>query len=202
MYHYEFLDVIFLIKCLQNPDPCFPVHEYITFSSTVTRSSSSFKLVHQLSKTNLSRHSYFSRIARLWNTLPPIDTTMSLHSLKSTLGEHFSILQSRHSVYIPHGLPLQQVLAVVFCPFKILIFTVVIYIYVYLLSKSGLPVDLTGMPSVPPTWLHCQLSTLSLVTFCTVKSLIIIIIIIKTALNNWFGVCQTTPKNVLTASEM
>ena len=50
--------------------------------------------------------------------------------------------------------------------------------YVYLLSKSGLPVDLTGMPSVPSTWLHCRLSTLSLVTFCTVKSLIIIIIII------------------------
>ena len=154
MYHYEFLDVIFLIKCLQNPDPCFPVHEYITFSSTVTRSSSSFKLVHQLSKTNLSRHSYFSRIARLWNTLPPIDTTMSLHSLKSTLKvifwENFlayfnpdipctfhmvcpcskcwqsSSVHSKHSVYIPHGLPLQQVLAVVFCPFKILIFTVVI----------------------------------------------------------------------------
>ena len=132
------------------------------------------KLVHQLSKTNLSRHTYFSRIARLWNTLPPIDTTMSLHSLKSTLKvifwENFLayLNPSRHSVYIPHGLPLQQVLAVVFCPLKILIFTVVIYIH--LLSKSGLPVDLTGMPSVPPTWLHCQLSTLSLVTFCTVKS--------------------------------
>ena len=105
--------------------------------------------------------------------------------VKGSLGKYIkkqtrdihSILQSRHSVYIPHGLPLQQVLAVVFCPFEILIFTVVIYIYVYLLSKSGLPVDLTGMPSVP-TWLHCQLSTLSLVSFCTVKSLIIIIIII------------------------
>ena len=85
MYTYELLDILFLVKNLQYPDPSFPISEFVSFSSSSTRAGHSLKLIHQSSHTHLSNHSYFKRIIRLWNTLPPIDLGLSLSTIKTHL---------------------------------------------------------------------------------------------------------------------
>ena len=93
MYFLELLDILFFIKCLKFPDPSFPVLNFVSFSNTKTRSSSFSKLIHNPCSSRLSQHSYFSRIARLWNTLPPIDTSVPFSTIKfqvkNFLGSHF-----------------------------------------------------------------------------------------------------------------
>ena len=76
MYSYELADVLLLVKNLKDPDPSFPVRNYIAFSSSNTRSGKSMKLVHQSSSSIITQHSYFKRTARLWNSLPPIDLSL------------------------------------------------------------------------------------------------------------------------------
>ena len=87
MYTYELLDILFLVRNLQFPDPSFPISEFVSFSSSSTRAGHSLKLVHQISHTHLSSHSYFKRIVRLWNALPPIDLSLSLSTIKARLKE-------------------------------------------------------------------------------------------------------------------
>ena len=82
MYTYELLDILFLVRSLQCPDPSFPISEFISFSSSSTRAGHSLKFIHQFSHTHLSNHSYFKRIVRLWNALPPIDLQLSLNTIK------------------------------------------------------------------------------------------------------------------------
>ena len=82
MYIYELADILFLVKQLQSPDPCFPTSKFITFVSSSTRSSTSQKLKHLSPQTNLTHHSYFSRIVRLWNALPAIDLNASFQTIK------------------------------------------------------------------------------------------------------------------------
>ena len=78
MYMFELLDVLFMVKCFKQPDPSFPVLDFIPIRNSSTRSGRSTKLVHLSSKSNLSHHSYFHRIVRIWNAaLPPIDITLS-----------------------------------------------------------------------------------------------------------------------------
>ena len=63
--------------------------EYVSFSSCGTRSSSSFKLKHMSSKCNRQLHSYFFRLPRIWNSLPPIDPyTVSFSTIKSRITSH------------------------------------------------------------------------------------------------------------------
>ena len=85
MYSFELADILFLIRCLQHPDPSFPVTNYIQFVSSSTRSSSSCKLVHQSSQLNSSHYSFFKRAIRLWNILPPINLNKSLSRIKSNI---------------------------------------------------------------------------------------------------------------------
>ena len=87
MYFYEYLDVILLVQSLQQPDDSFNIHDYITFSSHTTRSSSSTKISLKHCSTNRSRHFYFNRVARLWNALPPIDLSLSLPTIKVHLNK-------------------------------------------------------------------------------------------------------------------
>ena len=93
MYTYELLDILFLVHSLKQPDPCLPINDYISFSSSSTRVGHTLKLVHRHSLTSLSSHSYFKRVARLWNALPPIDLNCSLPTikfhLKQFLWNHF-----------------------------------------------------------------------------------------------------------------
>ena len=79
LMYLELMDILFLIKCLQFPDPSFDIRAFVSFSNLSTRSSSTCKLVY--------------RVVRLWNSLPLIDISRSLSCIKLTLlnvlWEHF-----------------------------------------------------------------------------------------------------------------
>ena len=89
MYYLELLDIFFFISCLFHPDPSFNINDYVTFSNCSTRSTSSLKLLFKQSSTNSARHFYFYRITRLWNSLPPIDLSLSLATIKVKLKNLF-----------------------------------------------------------------------------------------------------------------
>ena len=89
LYLYELSDLLFFIKCLKFPDSSFPIFDFVSFSNTNTRSSTFSKLVHQHRLTSNSQHSFFCRIVRLWNTLPPLDSSLSYPSIKLHLKKIF-----------------------------------------------------------------------------------------------------------------
>uniref|UniRef100_A0A1X7SIG3 Fibrinogen C-terminal domain-containing protein n=1 Tax=Amphimedon queenslandica TaxID=400682 RepID=A0A1X7SIG3_AMPQE len=68
----ELYDITFFLKSLSCPSEAFDILNFISFSSTCTRSSSS-SLKHTFSRTTPSRHFYFSRLPRLWNSLPSLN---------------------------------------------------------------------------------------------------------------------------------
>ena len=85
MYLYELLDVMFFVKCFKSPDPSFPIWDHVSFSTASTRSASAAKLNHKSRSSTLARHTYFCRLVRIWNTLPPIDLSLSLSTIKLQL---------------------------------------------------------------------------------------------------------------------
>jgi len=93
MYIFEFSKIICTIKSLKYPSPSFNITNYITFNDGITRSSSRIKMIHTRSSNNVNRHFFFTRILRLWNTLLPIDLSLSIATNKTTiykfLYEHF-----------------------------------------------------------------------------------------------------------------
>ena len=86
MHWFEFLDVMFLIKCIKDPPDNFNIFEFVQFVSSSTRSGSNNKLVINLTRSSKVRHFYFNRIARLWNRLPHtgigIDLSLSFLAIK------------------------------------------------------------------------------------------------------------------------
>jgi len=82
MYTYELNDLMFLIKCLKQPSDHFNIYHHIQFATSSTRFGNSNKLVHPKSSSSTHQHFYFNRIVRLWNHLPIIDTSLSIHQLK------------------------------------------------------------------------------------------------------------------------
>ena len=89
MMQLEMNDILFFITSIKNPTERFNILNYVTFSKASTRSSSKFKLVHNLSRTNQNRHFYFNRLPRLWNSLPSIDLDQSVSSIKRQLKSIF-----------------------------------------------------------------------------------------------------------------
>ena len=92
---FEYLDITFLLKCLQSPSDHFNIFDFIDFISNSTRSSSNSKLKCLLpqSPNNHINFLYFRRVVRLWNALPVIDLTQSISTtkrkLKSFFWQHF-----------------------------------------------------------------------------------------------------------------
>ena len=82
-------DILFFIKSLKSPTPAFNIHDYVTFNISTTRSGSFNKLIHNFASTNHTRHFYFNRITRLWNSLPVIDLNLSTSTIKSKLYHYF-----------------------------------------------------------------------------------------------------------------
>ena len=84
MMEYEVIinDVIFFVKCIKQPSK-------YDFSSSNTRSSTFLKLRHSVSRNNYLSHLYFNRLPRLWNSLPCIDTELSITSKRSKLHQYF-----------------------------------------------------------------------------------------------------------------
>ena len=86
---FELNDILFLIRSLKFPTPAFNIYSYITFNISATRSGSNYKLIHNYSSSSLHCHFYFTRIVRLWNTLPSIDLNLPLNTIKRTLYKYF-----------------------------------------------------------------------------------------------------------------
>lgn len=82
MYIFEISDILFFVNSLKKPTTSFNINLHVSFSQSVTRSGS-VKLNHNVSFTNKERHFYFNRICRLWNSLPIIDTSLPVETIKS-----------------------------------------------------------------------------------------------------------------------
>ena len=86
----EINDVLFFVKSLKEPTDHFDISRFVTFCSGCTRLASNLKLKHSLVTTNNStRNFYFNRLPRLWNSLPLIDISQSLSTIKIKLYKHF-----------------------------------------------------------------------------------------------------------------
>ena len=68
MYWYEIQDLLFLIKCLQNPPDNFNIYDCISFVSSNTRRNQ-FMLQCNHTRTSRARHFYFNRVVKLWNSI-------------------------------------------------------------------------------------------------------------------------------------
>ena len=79
----ELYDITFFLKQLKRPTPGFNILDFVTFTTSKTRSSTSNKLKHTFSHTSSSHHFY--HLPRIWNALPFIDLNRSLTTIKSTL---------------------------------------------------------------------------------------------------------------------
>ena len=102
MYIYELNDVIFFIKSYKSSFKHFNINDYIKFSESNTRSGTTSKMIHHRGSSNISHNSYFCRLPRLWNSLPPIDLTLPIptikHKLFIFLWNHFTKYLNENSV--------------------------------------------------------------------------------------------------------
>ena len=89
MYHFELNDILFFINSIKNPSRNFNILHYLHFTKGNTRSSSNSKLIHSSTPTNTGSHFYFIRFPHLWNSLPPLDLTLSANTLKNTIINFF-----------------------------------------------------------------------------------------------------------------
>lgn len=92
MYWFELQDIMFLVKCLKNPPDNFDIYDHISFvdqDGRSTRSSAAHHLKSKQCHTSYSRHFYFNRVVRLWNSIPPIDLSLSEHTIKFKLTDFF-----------------------------------------------------------------------------------------------------------------
>ena len=67
MRQFEFNDISFFLKSISSTSNHFDVLQFIKFSHTAR--SPCPRLSHKFSRYNTTRHSYFTRLPRLWNKL-------------------------------------------------------------------------------------------------------------------------------------
>ena len=89
MYLFEIYDIIFFIKSLKNPTSSFNIYNFIEFHSSSSRLSKANKLTHQRFLNLITRHFFFNRVPRLWNTLPVIDISLPTSVIHSRLNKYF-----------------------------------------------------------------------------------------------------------------
>ena len=89
MYRLQLQDILYIIKCFKDPADNFFVQNFVSFVHLNTRSTASNKLRINFSKTSHSQHFYFNRVAKLWNSLPPLDLSLSFNTLKLHLKQLF-----------------------------------------------------------------------------------------------------------------
>ena len=89
MYYFELKDILFFIHSIKNSSKNFNILQYFEFIRGNTRCSSHSKLVHSSSRTHSSSHFYFNRFPHLWNSLPPIDISLSATTLKNVITKFF-----------------------------------------------------------------------------------------------------------------
>ena len=89
MMQFEINDILLFVTCIKNPTSSFDISQFVSFSSCSTRSSSHFKLNHNLCTSSYVKHFYFNRLPRLWNSLPVISFEHSINSIKHKLKSFF-----------------------------------------------------------------------------------------------------------------
>ena len=87
-YILDLNDVMFFIKNLLNCHDGFNINNYIKFVTGNTRSALSNKLQQTRSTNITSKNFYFSRLPRIWNTLPIIDLNGHPTRIKNKLTEY------------------------------------------------------------------------------------------------------------------
>ena len=96
MYWLDLQDLVFFIKCLKDPNDTIGIYRYVSFvGMNRTRAGTANKLQHKFARLSSTRHFYFIRITRIWNSIPSeiIDLNLSVYTnkvrLTSFLWEHF-----------------------------------------------------------------------------------------------------------------
>ena len=89
MYFFELTDILFFVKSVKSPSSAFNIFNYVTFNISSTRLGYFSKLLHNITPTSYTRHFYFNRIVRLWNSLPFIDLHLSFYVIKAKLYDYF-----------------------------------------------------------------------------------------------------------------
>ena len=82
MYFFEMNDIMFAIRQLKEPKNHL---NFVCFSSVSTRSSTQLKMTHIRSTNKTSRHFYFNRLPRLWNSLPHFSLDQPIYIIKRHL---------------------------------------------------------------------------------------------------------------------
>ena len=93
MYQLDFYDICFFINSLKNPSAAFNILDYVSFTTSSTRSSSHNKLMTIFSPRNYIMNFYFRRLPRLSNSLLTIDLSLPINVIKNkvrnVLWHHF-----------------------------------------------------------------------------------------------------------------
>ena len=82
-YTYEIADMFF-VNFIKNPSPRFKILNHVDFLLALTKSAGS-KLYHNTASTNSTKNSYFYCLPNLWNRLPIINLSRSLHEIKRNI---------------------------------------------------------------------------------------------------------------------
>ena len=134
MMTYEIYDISFLLKSLTSPSPAFNILDYVQFNPSPTRTHD-HKLRTRYSRTNKSRHFYFSRLPRMWNALP----TSDLISCQSCCIHHFSLLQPfSRSLQLITPLHISLPMALSLCSLSTSLTQMIIIIYLLILSINSI----------------------------------------------------------------
>ena len=88
MYIYDLYDIMFFINSVKSPSDKFNILDYVEFTFGTTRSAG-LKLKHKSAPTNSVMNSYFYRIPRLWNSIPVINLSYPLTTIKLKLKKYF-----------------------------------------------------------------------------------------------------------------
>ena len=97
MYWLDLQDLVFMVKCLKDPEDTIGIHQYIKFVTSNTRAGTNNKMCHRFVRLSTTRNFYFVRIVRIWNSIPSgtIDLKLTVHTnkvrLRAYLWEHFEL---------------------------------------------------------------------------------------------------------------
>ena len=87
----ELNDICFFVNSLKlaSTSNSFDISKHVSFSHNPTRSGSHRKLIQPLIRHNRDKQFYFNRLPYLWNSLPPIDLSLSVNTIKRNLYSTF-----------------------------------------------------------------------------------------------------------------
>ena len=109
MMTYEVNDVFFFLKSLSYPSAAFDIRNFISFSTNPYRH---YNLLHVICTNNSSRHFYFSRLPRLWNSLP---TKTKINLLNTSLDKSKLMLNTLFSNYFMNNFDSSLICSFHFC---------------------------------------------------------------------------------------